>query len=54
MKSPYSVVVHFTKKTETLGVEVAQKLPMVDHAHAQAWVKKMGDKIWNVHIIENK
>lgn len=50
MQSPYKAIVTFTKRTEALNVEVTQTLKHVDIEHAQAWVKAMGKKIWNVEI----
>ena len=46
----YKAIVTFTKRTECLNVEVTQTLKHVDVAHAQLWIKSMGNKIWNVQL----
>lgn len=48
----YKAIVTFSKKTEAFDTEVKQELKHVDKAHAEKWVKGMGDKIWNVQIKE--
>ena len=50
MESVYKAKVIFWVKTK-LGVWVEDKVYHVDYAHADRWVKKMGDKISSPTII---
>lgn len=50
MQDVYKAKVIFWVKTK-LGVWVEDKVCHVDYAHADRWVKKMGDKISSPTII---
>jgi len=49
-ESPYKAKVIFWVKTK-LGVWVEDEITHVDYAHADSWVKRMGDKINSPRII---
>jgi len=49
-ESPYKAKVIFWTQTK-LGVWVEDEINHVDYAHADQWVKRMGDKINSPRII---